>query len=346
MSSGDRSKYSANVSTDSALRLAEFIEDCENEQDEISTSDENIQKIKNFLDVKFNTTSIVQIQSFCATTNDHSSLSALNVNLATLIKLANRYPQLHQSIKFLVLEIISTHNVKVFYRCLSNEHPGVANPALKLISQIVSFNNGVFVDEFLENFDLTVKSFCDLMYPTKATAKLSKNGKSFLTVRHNMVTFWINLCSNASPLTRMDLLSNNKKINSGWIKYITEFDNNSLIKRTLQFFETKVLNEPSFRKMTKCKLLGDFTIGKFVELYKISDIKDEIHKLLLKITTDEENGLLFHDYRTYFQNVPLACLPSNANFNNNDYLQYSYLIKTLVRHVASEIADFHIRACS
>lgn len=317
MSSGDRSKYSANVSTDSALRLAEFIEDCENEQDEISTSDENIQKIKNFLDVKFNTTSIVQIQSFCATTNDHSSLSALNVNLATLIKLANRYPQLHQSIKFLVLEIISTHNVKVFYRCLSNEHPGVANPALKLISQIVSFNNGVFVDEFLENFDLTVKSFCDLMYPTKATAKLSKNGKSFLTVRHNMVTFWINLCSNASPLTRMDLLSNNKKINSGWIKYITEFDNNSLIKRTLQFFETKVLNEPSFRKMTKCKLLGDFTIGKFVELYKISDIKDEIHKLLLKITTDEENGLLFHDYRTYFQNVPLACLPSNANFNNN-----------------------------
>jgi hypothetical protein len=311
------SKYSSNVSIDSAVKIAEIVDNLNFETGEIIGSESIINQIKFFFNTQFNVTSLVQIQSYCATTNDHTALSTLNENLTSLIKYSNTVPELHQSIKPLITELISTHNIKVFYRCLTNEHSTIANPALKLLTEIVSFNNGYFVDEFLEHFDLTLKSLADLFFPTKTSVRLSKQGKSHLTIRHFMSIFWITLCSNALPLTRNDLLVNNKKITNNWFKFINEFDNVEIINKNLKFIEEKILNEKSFRKMTKCKILGGFILGKIVDLYKIHDVKEDVHKLLLKITTDEENGLLFHDYRSFFNEIPLNILPSNISFNNS-----------------------------
>lgn len=317
MSTDDQhSKYTSNVSTESAVQLADFVESLEFENGEYHSSDATINQIEHFLTKAFNITSLVQIQSYCATTNDHTALTALNENLKSLIQFADTTPQLTNAIKPLIVELISSHNMKVFYRCFNNEHPSITIPAVNLLTAIVSFDGGNFVEQFLENFDLSLKSLADLLYPTKLSVRLSSHGKSHTTVRHYMSLFWIALCTNASPLTRNELLSNNKKINFNWIKFITEFDNPELIRKVLNFIDEKILNEPAFRKMTKCKLLGDFTLSKLVELYKNEDVKADVHKLLTKVTTDETKGLLFHDYRSWFKSVPLDCLPSGSNFNN------------------------------
>lgn len=316
MSGDSSSKYTTNASPETAIQFSQLIEKLDLHDGRYSASESCIRQIQQFLSSRFHILSLVQIQSFCATTNDHTSLASLNENLTSLISVANTTPELEPSVRPLIAEIISTHNVKVFYRCLTNEHSTTANPALRLLSAIVCFNNGLFVDEFLDHFDLSLKSLADLLFPTKTTVRLSNQGKSHITVRHYMSLFWLDLCSNASPLTRNDLLTNNKKINLNWIKFINEFDNVALIKKVLTFIDAKILSEKSYRKMTKCKLLGDFTLSKLVELYKNEEVKEDVHKLLLKITTDEENGLLFHDYRTWFSNVPTNCLPSDAAFNN------------------------------
>ena len=317
MSTDDqRSKYVSNVSTESAVQLADFVESIDSENGQYHSSQEVINQIEHFLDKPFNITSLVQIQSYCATTNDHTALTALNENLKTLIQFANVIPQLNNAVRPLIVELISSHSMKVFYRCFNNEHPSITIPAVNLLTAIVSFDNGIFVDQFLENFDLSLRSLADLLYPTKLSVRLSSQGKSHTTVRHYMSLFWIALCSHASPLTRIDLLTNNKKINHNWIKFITEFDNANLIKKVFNFIDEKILCEPALRKMTKCKVLGDFTLAKLVELYKNEDVREDVHALLTKMTTDEGNGLLFHDYRTWFKNVPLDCLPSNTTFNN------------------------------
>lgn len=317
MSTDDqRSKYVSNVSTESAVQLSDFVESIDVDKGQYHSSQDVINQIEYFLDKPFNITSLVQIQSYCATTNDHSALTSLNENLKTLIQFANVTPQLSTSVRPLIVELISSHNMKVFYRCFNNEQPSITIPAVNLLTAIVSFDNGSFVDQVLENFDLSLRSLADLLYPTKLSVRLSSQGKSHTTVRHYMSLFWIALCTNASPLTRIDLLTNNKKINHNWIKFITEFDNADLIRKVFVFIDKKILCEPALRKMTKCKVLGDYTLSKLVELYKNEDVKEDVHKLLTKITTDEENGLLFHDYRTWFKNVPLDCLPSNTAFNN------------------------------
>lgn len=309
-------KYNSNVSSEAAVELADIVENIDFENYEYSASDETIHQIEHFLNEKFNITSLVQLQSYCATTNDHTSLSSINENMKTLIEYTNTKPELQNLVKPLVIELISSHNIKVFYRCLGNEYPVTTIPAIDLLKAIISFDNGTFVDPFLEVFDLSLRSIKDLFYPTKASAKLSSRGKAHTTVRSHMSYFWIALLSNASPLTRSDLLSNQQKINHTWIKFITEFDDAKLLRTVFKFFDEKVLNEKAYRKQTKCKLIGDFTLSKLVELYRNADVASDVNTLLTKITTDEVSGLLFHDYRTWFNSIPLNCLPPNSNFNS------------------------------
>lgn len=300
-----RSKYSINVSTEPAEKLASIVDEIDFENDQIVESDKLNDEISKFLSQKLNITSIVQIQSYCATTNDHHALASITNNFRSLIQYCNHVGKLHEFVKPLIEDIISLHNIKVFYRCLTNEHSALITiPALKLLTEIVSFNNGVFVDQFLESFDLTIKSLSNLFTPTKTSLKLKSQGKYKLTIRYYMSLFWISLCSNASCLTRNDLLINNKNINSNWFKYMYENDNTEILLKTIKFIDDKILNEKSFRKMTKCKLLGNNKLANLVELYKIDEIKDEVHALMLKITTDEENGLLYHDSRLLFNKIP------------------------------------------
>ncbi|TID29803.1 hypothetical protein CANINC_001618 [Pichia inconspicua] len=308
----DHSKYSSNISNEAAITLGDILESFEYENGTLQNSPQIISQIKGFLSVQSNVKSLVQIQSFCATTNDHDSLSSLNRNLTQLINFASPIPELHQPIKPLIGDIISSHNIKVFYRCLTPDHSSITNPALDLLTAIVSFNSGSLVDEFLDHFDLTLKSLPDLMHPGKSSVRLANQGKSHITIRHHMSMFWTALCYNASPLTRSDLLTNHRKIVSNWFKFINELDNSNLIKKVLDFVDKKILEEPAFRKMTKCKLIGDFTLSKIIDLYAVEDVKDDVHKLLLKLTTDEEHGLVFHDNRTWFANAPTNHLPTST----------------------------------
>ncbi|GMF48589.1 unnamed protein product [[Candida] boidinii] len=46
--------------------------------------------------------------------------------------------------------------------------------------------------------------------------------------------------------------------------------------------------------MTKCKIFGDLLLKKFVELYTVTDIREELQKFLLKVSTDYSKGLVFN----------------------------------------------------
>lgn len=311
------------INADTAVKLSELVDELDIENGLILDTNYQNKKIvtnfKNFLNDKSNLISVLQIQSFCLSTNDYQSLNSLYTNLKTLIEFSNKLPDIHSLIKPLIIELLSLSNIKYLIKSLNNETPTISIPALCLLNQIVLFNNGTFVELLIENFDFSVKSISDLLFPTKSMVKLSKTGKSSITIRHHMIEFWINLCSLASPLTRNDLLihTNFKKINHNLFKFMVEFDNNETISKIIDFINSKILNESNFRKMTKCKILNDFVLSKLLEIYKRDDenIKNKIHDLMLTIATDEDKGILFHDYRNWFDNVPINCIPSSSNFN-------------------------------
>lgn len=256
---------------------------------------------------------LTQLFSFASTINNHTDVIACSNSFSELINLASPIPELHQYVKPLIEDLISSSNIKVFYRCLNIHRPNITNPVLRLMVAIVSFNSGSHVDAFLEIFDLTLKSLPHLLIPLaaeKINTELARSGKQ--SVRRWMVAFWIALASNASSITRNDLLTNNRKIMSHLFKYMPTYDSEETIKQILEFCDAKILMEPAYRKATKGKILNEWALSKFAEVFQRNQVNAELKAFLVKATTDDDHGLSFQDTRTYFVAPPTIAQDNGA----------------------------------
>ncbi|OWB85463.1 hypothetical protein B5S33_g4130 [[Candida] boidinii] len=295
MSSHARQKYSkaTNLNSETIDKLSEILIKLENEIDKQGI-DPNISDVEAFLKHGYSVRSLIQSYNYYATVSDYSGLSDTTSKIARLIKICDKFHDLHKDANPLIAELISSSNIKVIYRCLNATRSLVTNPALRLMKEIVCYRNGSFVDPFLEQFDLTLKILPQLISPSKTELNNPTKSQSKNSIRYNFINFWISLNSNASPLTRKDLLINNKKIINNWFKNIASHDSLPTISSVIQFFDKYVLEEVTYKKMTKCKIFGDLLLKKFVELYTVTDIREELQKFLLKVSTDYSKGLVFN----------------------------------------------------
>ncbi|GMF02752.1 unnamed protein product [[Candida] boidinii] len=294
MSSHAKQKYSkaTNLNSETIDKLTEILNKLENELDK-SGIDPNISDVEAFLKHGYSVRSLIQSYNYYATVSEYNGLSDTTSKIARLIKICDKFQDLHKDANALITELISSSNIKVIYRCLNATRSLITNPALRLMKEIVSYRNGSFVDPFLEQFDLTLKILPQLVSPSKAELNDPSKSQSKNSIRFNFINFWISLNSHASPLTRKDLLINNKKIINNWFKNIASHDSLPTISSVIQFFDKYVLEEITYKKMTKCKIFGDLLLKKFVELYTVSDIREELQKFLLKVSTDYSKGLVF-----------------------------------------------------
>ncbi|KAG7830529.1 hypothetical protein KL920_002167 [Ogataea angusta] len=290
-----KDKYVSNIDAGILQQFSGYLDALDKKEE---PKPESLQSFSSFLETSQNLNALVLAFSYYATVNDHSGLSQTLQKLARLIKLGNCYQELHKPCSTLIQEILSTHNIKIFYRCLNNQKGGITNPALRLLSSSLEFKKGAYVDLFLDNFDLSLKVLPQLLIPTKAEMEEPTRCKTKSSIRNNFILFWITLCSHANPLTRKDLLFNNRKITTNWIKYIATHDSTDTVKQTLEFFDRYIIEERSYKKMTKCKIFGDYVPKKLLELYGVEAVRDEVHDFLIKIATDHDLGLVFSDDKT------------------------------------------------
>lgn len=302
-----KSKYHSSNVDQSALRELQSILTNFHSQKAAAAPGEkpSISQISTYLSDKSVIGQLTQVFSFASTINNHTDVISCSNSFSELINIASPFAELHQFVKPLIEDLISSSNIKVFYRCLNIHRPNITNPVLRLMVAIVNFNNGSYVDPFLEIFDLSLKSLPHLLIPLaaeKINTDLARSGKQ--SVRRWMVKFWLATAANASSITRNDLLTNNKKIMSHLFKYMPMYDSVESINSIIEFCDTKILMEPAYRKATKGKILNEWALSKFAEVFQRDELNSEIKDFLVKATTDEEHGLSFQDNRTFFTTPP------------------------------------------
>ncbi|QOU20311.1 hypothetical protein BRETT_004965 [Brettanomyces bruxellensis] len=296
----------------------------ETEHDELQSA---VDELKAFLDKGFNLTSIAQSFSYASTVNDNRTLTYLTSALSKVIDFSNGKEELSESVSGLIDQILG--HIGVFHRSLSSFRPNIVNPMLKLMISIIAFDKGSRLDKFLDSFDLTLKSLPKLAIPSKTESLEPAMCQSDASVRHNFVSFWLAFCQAVTPLTRKDILTTNSRVMSNIFRYIAGFDSPDLQHSVLEFMDTCVLMEPSYKKMTKCRIVGDWVITKLVELYSIKRLRKELQLLLLKMCTDEADGLVFRDDKAWFSDDSAGAVVTVGakQFKVHNKLIFTMLVK-------------------
>lgn len=268
-----------------------------------------------YLSVRQNIPQLTQLFSFASTINNHTDVIGCANAFTDLIYITDDIVELHQFVKPLIEDLISSSQMKVFYRCLNIHRGNITNPILRLMTAIVSFDSGSFVDSFLEVFDISLKSLPHLLIPLaaeKVNVDLARSGKQ--SVRKWMVKFWVKLNSNASSITRNDLLNNNKKIMSHFFKYMPTYDSEETVESILKFCDEKIIMELAYRKATKGKILNEWALSKIAEIFTRNEdgLNDQVKQFLEKVTCDEQYGISFSDNRTLFLTPPAVSTDNGA----------------------------------
>ena len=244
-----------------------------------------------------------QAWSYYAQVNNHHMFTDTSIKLTRTLKILNFDPSLHEYGSTLIGDILSKY-AKVLYRGLNNLRPSITNPIIRLMKEIVSFHQGQHVDDFLSFFDLSLSSLPKILTPSKAEladVELAQNNSHF-SMRFNFIKFWLALIENATPLLRKDILVENHKIMSTWVKHMNKVDTTELMEQTITVFMEKILQEKSFKKITKCKILNELVVSKIHGFYYSSskNLVKQVDNFFQTYATDPQYSVAFSDDKLWF----------------------------------------------
>lgn len=274
-------KLSTNIDSDILQQLDAIFQNSRSLQDKQQEFDELRFKaeFRKFIEDKRNyPDQIIQLWNYYSNTNDHGKHTEATLKLSKIIQTCNRYEEFNdEGIRLIRDSLLLPLNIKVFYRGLSSLKPPTTNPILRLLNNIILFNKGEFVDEFVQLFNLDLSALSKLLAPTKieisADARLTRR-----SIRYNAMCFFLSLVEYSSPMTRNDILTDNssrRKLITNMFKYSSKFDACEIIDRMLNVFEKCILKDPFFNskksKSFKLKIFNQWNLVSLLQLYYLSD---------------------------------------------------------------------------
>ncbi|SCU94462.1 LAFA_0F21968g1_1 [Lachancea sp. 'fantastica'] len=283
---------------------------------------------------------LTQSWSYHAQVNNHAKFTNCTSKLAKALRVLGSDASTLEYGSSLIRSILH-ENVKVLYRGLNNMKPATTNSVLRLMRQIVAFNHGQYVDDFLTYFDLALPSLVRILTPIRAELADPENCKTNpdMSMRYNFLTFWLTLIENANPILRKAVLTENSRIMSTWFKHMTKVDSIKLMKHCVSTLMEKVLREKSMRRVTKCKTLNEFFISKLHFFYRSTDVElvkavDEFFELY---STVDECSVAFSDDKVWFSEPVYAKAGPQSQssgamvmVNNKKFYLYNKLLFTML----------------
>jgi len=284
--------------------------------------------------------------SYFASTNNHSqfidlssklSKATYTINLIThnevqepaALALQLQYLAAKPKIIAFYTDIINNH-LKVVYRALNNVKPSLTIPTLRILTNLVKFDlSPSLTSLFYNSFDFTLAILPKLLVPSKHDLEDPKL-RSHMSIRYNFINFWIALNSKVAHYLRKDLLVNNYKIMNTLWKYINDFDSETTISSIIDFIESSILNEPQFKKSSKCRILNENFMYKVQPIFNRLGNDEFATKFILFMNTlvsDSKHGLVFPNDKLWQTNsqsgVPVQI--NNKTYRINNKLIYTLL---------------------
>ncbi|CAB4256656.1 Urb1p [Maudiozyma barnettii] len=255
---------------------------------------------------------VVQTWSYYAQTNNHPKTSHATSLLVKTLHILAAHPDTLSN-GTLLIQLILTSYVKVLYRCMNNQRAQVTNPVLRLMKEMITFNNSQHIEDFLAYFDLSLPSLTRILMPPKAETENkrqndSNKSKNYKTMRETFLDFWILLISKTPALLRRDLLTDNSKIMGAWFKFIDKNDSDELVERAVSLFTTSILEEKFFKRTTKCKVLNELTISKLHHFYysQNKELVKKINQFFIVYGSSPEFSIAYPDNSVWFEASPIT----------------------------------------
>lgn len=279
-----------------------FLENGVLEKIGVLLKEESLDEISQFLSKGFGN-QVLQSWSYYAQVNDHRKFTSSTITLTKLMGFIGGHNELSEYGLQLIKDILTSY-IKTIYRGLNSMRSSLTNPTVKLLNEVVLFQNGALIDDFVALFDFTLPVLPKLLNPSKseqADIEGTKEKES-LSMRYCFIRFLLNLLKYSAPLLRKELLTNNNKIMINWFKYISIMDSDNLINLTISVWDEKIIREPSFKKVTKIKVFNEWNISKLLPIYytKDKEIRSTFDKFILSLATDSKYGLRFNDDESWF----------------------------------------------
>ncbi|QLQ80635.1 hypothetical protein HG537_0D06360 [Torulaspora globosa] len=280
---------------------------------------------------------VVQVWSYYAQVNNHFKFSKTTTLLETVLRQLNSDSNVQEHGSSLILLILTGH-IKVLYRGVNTMRPSIANPILRLMKQMISFNNGQHVEAFVANFDLSLPGLARILTVKKVDAAIvrddsTRSPKS--TIRDTFLEFWLELIRKSSPLVRKQVISTNTKIMGAWFKMMDKIETPEMIRNTLDVFTNLILREPSYKRMTKSQILNELAVSKIHTFYYSADrsLVQKVNEFFLAYGSDPESSVAFPDDAVWFKNSPISGTHRGAeiSIHQRDFKIYNKLLFNVLK---------------
>lgn len=286
---------------------------------------------------------MVQSWSYYAQVNSHAMFAKSTLLLVKSIRLINQNASIIEHGDRLI-RLLLTDYLKVIYRGLNNMRGQITNPMLFLLKELILFDSSKHIEEFISFFDFSLPSLVKIVTPSKKELENKANGtantgKVYKTLRLSFIEFWIELINKTPSLLRKDLLSDNFKIMGAWFKYMDKFDSSNIMIQTIDTFINSILNEKSFKRMTKTKILNEFALSKLHHFYHSSnkDLVTKVNQFFLAYGYQPETSVSFPDNCVWFDEPPISGGFSNSSggapvtINQREFKLYNKLLFNVLR---------------
>ncbi|CCH57875.1 hypothetical protein TBLA_0A00740 [Henningerozyma blattae CBS 6284] len=286
-------------------KISSILEELEREGDS-----KDFQPLIKFLEKGFGA-QIIQLWSYYAEVNLVAKLTSTTTiinNILTVLQNGTTDINILTYGDTLIHSIIIDYT-KALYHGLQNTKTALCQGILSLLKTILNFNNNKHLVDFLSNFDLNSANFVNVLTPPKSELSQARTvvTKVNRTTRTIFIEFWIDLINLCPSQLRKDLLTENTKIMSAWLKYMDKVDCIEIMEITIDCFIKSILMEPLFKKMTKIKILNELTINKIHYFYKSNDkgLIKKINEFFTIYCTHPNFSVAFPDDCVWFTESPL-----------------------------------------
>lgn len=271
-------------------------------------------------------------------------------------QLSNKQKLLDERDKITEFYMDMCQHLRMAYKVYGLRKPPLVAVVTRILQALVEFKNQRVLSELADNFDFGNVVIHRLFVPSKDDFEQKVlNSSSMRTV---FMEFWISLSSAASPTLRKDLLTNYKVMGGFW-KYL-EMDRFEQLSKLFDFLLRKVLNEPTYKRATKTKILNEnflFNVRPLFDFVKAENTRDldnddlddfntfksAFTEFMNTLVTDKERGISFPSNEL---GLPLTVNGISFNINNkliyvllttlkpwDSYLQLQYAMKILTSNL-------------
>lgn len=216
---------------------------------------------------------------------ERPKFAAASVAIADLIEALDNPVFAVKGLEF--VKVIMDNHISYVVKAVASHDKTVAMGMIKMLTAIVGFQRGYFSTDLLSEFPSAEPHKYPALEPPRG--KESKNR----AVREAMIRFLCTWISNASSLTKTDIMVNRRRLRVQWFRHMNT-DSCKFLSYQLEIFKEHLLNDEGVSKTSKRMLFNEWSMGLIAQrLYRGDGSAQVASDFLLQLGSESEKGILY-----------------------------------------------------